>query len=276
MNLYPANKPQAQKKTQMTKSNSGSDLMTFWGHLEVFRKILFQIAAIVAVLMIVIFTFKTTVWEIVLAPRSSDFILFRFLQRIIDFFGLPFQFESFDVKLINTELASQFMIHLQTTACFAVLLASPYIVYRLFRYISPALYKHEKRYSVILIFCAYILFALGLLVNYFIVFPFSFRFLGTYQVDESITNTITLSSYISSFIMLSLVMGLVFQIPILAYFLSKFGLITADLLKKYRRYAFFIIVVVAAIITPPDIFSCILVTIPMYLLYELSIWVVRK
>jgi sec-independent protein translocase protein TatC len=168
------------------------------------------------------------------------------------------------------------MLHLQTSFYFALIAASPYIVFKLFRYISPALYEHEKRYSFALIFTAYFLFALGFLMNYFVVFPFSFRFLGTYQVDSSIANTITLSSYVSSFTTLSLVMGLVFQIPILAYFLGKFGLITAEMLKKYRRYALFVIVIVAAIITPPDIFSCIMTTIPMYFLYEVSIWVVRK
>ena len=272
----------SQKKLKMKNNDfieetgNGEELMTFGEHLEALRKMLFQLIGIVGVLIVVIFTFKTAVWKIILAPSSSDFILYRFLQKALVFSGAPFRFENFDVKLINTELASQFMLHLQTTAYFALLASSPYIVYRLFRYISPALYEHEKRYSIALIFSSYGLFALGLLVNYFIVFPFSFRFLGTYQVDESITNTITLASYITSFTTLSLMMGLVFQIPILAYFLAKFKLITADLLKKYRRYALFIIVVVAAIITPPDIFSCILTTIPMYLLYEVSIRVVKK
>lgn len=260
--------------TEETETHEG--FMTFGEHLEALRKMLFQIIGVVGVLMVVIFIFKTTVWNIILAPRSDDFVLYRFLQKTLDFFHVPVQFENFDIKLISTELASQFMLHLQTSAYFALLIASPYIVYRLFRYISPALYEHEKRYSVILIFASYFLFALGLLMNYFVIFPFSFRFLGTYQVDGSITNNITLSSYISSFTTLSLMMGLVFQIPILAYFLGKFGLITASMLKKYRRYALFIIVVVATIITPPDIFSCVLTTIPMYLLYEVSIWIVKK
>ena len=258
-------------------SNENSSMqMTFWGHLEVLRKMFFKIGAVVVLVAVAVFVFKEAVWRILLAPRSSDFVLYQYLQKIIDYFGLPLQLGKFDIQLISTELASQFMLHLQTSVYLALVAASPYIFYKLFQYISPALYSHEKKYSVLLIISSYFLFALGLLINYFLIFPFSFRFLGTYQVDGSIANTITLSSYVSSFITLSLVMGLVFQIPILAYFLGKLNLITASMLKKYRRYAFFIIVVVAAIITPPDIFSCILTTIPMYLLYELSIFVIKK
>jgi sec-independent protein translocase protein TatC len=143
--------------------------------------------------------------------------------------------------------------------------------------VSPALYESEKRYSVIITIAIYFLFVLGLLISYFVIFPISFQFLATYQVDESINNTITLSSYISTFTMLSLMMGIVFQLPIFAALLAKMGMIDTQLLKQYRRHALVIITIIAAIITPStDVFTLLLVTVPIYLLYELSILVVKR
>jgi len=142
--------------------------------------------------------------------------------------------------------------------------------------VSPALYENEKKYSYLVAAIIYFLFILGLLMSYFILFPISFQFLATYQVDEEITSTITLDSYISTFTTLTFMMGVVFQLPVFTFILGKMGLINADILKRYRSYAFIIIMIVAAIITPPDIFTLVMVTIPIYGLYELSIWVLQR
>lgn len=168
------------------------------------------------------------------------------------------------------------MTHITVSCILGALFASPYILVELFRFISPALYDSEKRYSYLVAAIIYILFIIGLLMTYFILFPISFQFLATYQVNENISNTITLDSYISTFTTLAFMMGIVFQLPIFAFILGKMGFINAMVLKRYRSYAFVIIMVIAAIITPPDLFTLVMVTIPIYALYELSIVVLKK
>lgn len=252
------------------------NLLTFGGHLEVLRRMLFRVVALILVLAIVIFCFKSETFSIILAPHKSDFCTFRIIEDILAWFGSDFHFEPYSVPLISTELSSQFMNHIFVSCILAVLLASPYVVFELFRFISPALYDNEKRYSYIVVAAVYGLFVIGLLMSYFVLMPISFQFLATYQVDPEITSTITLDSYISTFSTLTFMMGVVFQLPLFALILGKMGLITADTLRQYRRYAFVIIMVIAAIITPPDIFTLVLVTIPIYGLYEVSILVLKK
>ena len=167
------------------------------------------------------------------------------------------------------------MTHITTSVYLGLLDASPYIMYELFRFVSPALYENEKKYSVQVVVIVYVLFILGVLMSYYVLFPISFRFLGTYSVSERIHSTITLDSYISTFTTLTLLMGVVFQLPVIAFALSKLGIITSEMLSKYRKHSFLIIMLVAAIITPPDLMTLILVTIPLYLLYEISIRVTR-
>jgi len=160
------------------------------------------------------------------------------------------------------------MTHITTAVYLGLLGASPYILYELFRFISPALYENERRYSVQVAGIIYVLF------------PISFRFLGTYSVSAKVVSNITLDSYISTFVSLTLVMGVVFQLPVIAFFLGKLGIVTSDMLARYRKHSFIVIMLIAAIITPPDLMTLILVTIPLYLLYEVSIrvvgWVVPK
>ena len=189
-------------------------------------------------------------------------------------FGFDFHFDEFRVDLIATDLSSQFMTHITTSVYLGLLGTSPYILYELFRFVSPALYDNEKKYSVQVVVIVYILFILGVLMSYYILFPISFRFLGTYSVAEKIHSTITIDSYISTFTTLTLLMGVVFQLPIVSFFLGKMGLLTSKILRQYRKHSLIIIMLVAAIITPPDLITLILVTIPLYLLYEVSIWVV--
>lgn len=211
-----------------------------------------------------------------LAPHDYDFCTFQFIESVLCKLGYDFHFAEYHIPLISTELSSQFMTHITVSCILAVLLASPYILLELFKYISPALYESEKRYSYLVAGIIYVLFILGLLMSYFILFPISFQFLATYQVDEEIVSTITLDSYISTFTTLTFLMGVVFQLPVVVFILGKMGLIDASVLIHYRSYAFVIIMIVAAIITPPDLFTLVLVTIPIYGLYEVSIFVLKR
>lgn len=249
--------------------------MTFGDHLEVLRRMLCRIIAVVAALMIVIFCFKDATFSLLLAPSKSDFITYQWLAALCGKVGIDFNLEDYCVQLIATDLSSQFMTHVTASCNLALLIASPYIVFELFRFISPALYENERKYSVRVVLSVYLLFIVGVLMTYFVLFPISFRFLGTYQVAAEVTNNITIDSYIGTLSTLTLLMGVVFQLPVLTYFLAKMGIIDSDLLCKYRRHALVLIMIVAAIITPPDLMTLAIVTIPMYLLYELSILIIK-
>ena len=256
--------------------SDSNQMMTFGGHLEVLRRMLFRILIVTAVFAIAIFCFKDTTFRLLLAPSKSDFCLYHWIEAFFAFVGYDFHFSPFAVDLIATDLSSQFMTHVSASLYLGLLCASPYILFELFRFVSPALYDNERQWSVPILLTIYILFVLGVLMSYYILFPISFRFLGTYSVADEVHSTITLDSYISTFVTLTLVMGVVFQLPVIAYVLAKLGIIKAEVLAKYRQYALLIIMVVAAIITPPDLMTLVLVTIPLYLLYEVSIIVARR
>jgi len=256
--------------------SDSNQMMTFGGHLEVLRRMLFRILIAIAVFAVAVFCFKDTTFSILLAPTDSGFCLYRWIETFLARMGYDFHFSPFEVDLIATDLSSQFMTHISTSLYLGFLCASPYILFELFRFVSPALYDSERRYSIPVLVIVYALFVIGVLMSYFVLFPVSFRFLGTYSVAEKVHSTITLDSYISTFVTLTLVMGVIFQLPVIAFFLAKIGIIESEMLAKYRQYAFIIIMVVAAVITPPDLMTLVLVTVPLYLLYELSILVTRR
>lgn len=246
--------------------NKNTSMQDFWGHLDVLRHILLRIICVVGVLVVVAFCFKGKLFEIVLAPQKNDFCFYRLLGG-----------ESFDVDLINTQLASQFTIHVKVASCMGILLAAPYIIYQLFVFISPALYANERRYAVWGTLWGYLLFMMGVLLSYFVIFPLTFRFLSTYQVSDTVVNTITLSSYVDTLMMLSLMMGLIFEIPLLSWIFAKLGFLTSTLMQTYRRHVVVVVFALAAVITPTsDIFTLIIVSLPIYVLYEISILVVRR
>ena len=251
------------------------NLLTFGGHLEVFRQMLFRILGVAGLVAVVVFCFKDITWSVLMAPSEWDFCTYRWLETSMQAIGINFHFEEFNVQMIATDLSSQFMTHITTAVYLGLLGASPYILYELFRFISPALYENERKYSVQVAVIIYVLFLLGVLMSYFVLFPISFRFLGTYSVSAKVVSNITLDSYISTFVSLTLVMGVVFQLPVVAFFLGKLGVVSSWMLSKYRKHALIVIMLVAAIITPPDLMTLILVTIPLYLLYEVSIRVVK-
>ena len=243
-----------------------SEPLTFWDHLDELRSSLLRMLGVIVLFGIIAFVLKDELFAIVLAPRSSDFLTYRLL-------GV----EDFQLHLMNTGLTEQFMIHMRTAMYAGLLVASPYILYELFRFVSPGLYQNERRYAVWIVGAAYLMFLIGTLVNYLVVFPFTVRFLGTYQVSPDVANMLTLQSYVDTLLGMSLVMGVVFELPVVCGLMGKMGLINGHLMAQYRRHALVAILIVAAIITPTtDAFTLFVVAVPIYLLYELSIVIVRK
>lgn len=238
--------------------------LTFWGHLDVLRGSLIRILLVTVVFGMVAFAMKEQLFDIVLAPSRDNFITYKLMHA-----------EPFHIELVNVGLTEQFMIHVKTALCFGVLVASPYILYSLYRFIAPALYSREKHYAVRVVFGGYVMFVIGILVNYFIVFPLTVRFLGTYQVSTTIHNLLSLESYVDTLMMMSLIFGILFEIPIISWLLALFGLLKAKWMRQYWRQALVAIVVIAAVITPTgDAFTLAIVSLPIWLLYEASILIV--
>lgn len=251
------------------------NIQSFWEHLDVLRTAIVKIVAVTVVFGIAAFFFKEELFAIVLAPKDDGFITYQLLDRMSAW--AEGTLEPFSVQLINTGLAQQFIIHMKTALCAGVLCASPYILYQLFRFVSPALYDNERQYVVRMVGGGYAMFSMGVLISYFLIFPLTFRFLGTYQVSGEVDNLIALDSYISTLVMMCLAMGIVFEIPILSWLFAKLGFLSAEFMRRYRKHAVVIILVIAAIITPTsDVFTLSLVALPMCVLYEISILIVKQ
>lgn len=243
-----------------------SEQATFWEHLDELRSVILRSLLVVVLAAVAAFCMKDWLFSVVLAPRSSDFISYRLL-------GID---EGFQISLMNTGLTEQFMTHMRVAVYAGLLLASPYVLYQLFGFIAPGLYQNERRAARWIAVSAYAMFLLGTLVDYLIIFPLTVRFLGTYQVSPDVTNMLTLQSYIDTLIGMSFVMGAVFELPVVCAILGKLGLINRKLMSQYRRHAIVAILVVSAIITPTtDAFTLIVVALPIWLLYEVSIWIVK-
>ena len=238
---------------------------TFWEHLDELRSCIIRSLAVVAVAAIAAFCLKDELFAIVLAPHTGDFVTYRLM-------GI----EPFVIQLMNIGLTEQFMTHMRVALYTGLLVASPYVLYELFRFVSPGLYQNERRYAGWIVGAAYVMFLVGTLVNYFVVFPLTVRFLGTYQVSPDVANMLTLQSYVDTLLGMSLVMGVVFELPVVCGLMGRMGLLTDQWMSDYRRHAIVAILVVAAIITPTtDVFTLFVVALPIYLLYEVSIGIVR-
>jgi len=227
--------------------------VTFWEHLDELRSRLWRILVMVVIAMVLCFFFKEQLFAIVLGPKPE------YLQ------------------LINVELTQQFLIHMRVALWAGLIIASPYIIYEVFAFIAPGLYENERRITIRAVVISYLLFVSGVLLSYFAIFPITVDFLGSYQVADYVTNTITLSSYISVMGIMCLLMGVVFELPVLCWLLAKVGLLKASFMRHYRCHAVVVILILAAVITPTgDPFTLSLVSIPIYLLWELSILIVKK
>ena len=250
--------------------------MSFWDHLDVLKAAIVKSIAVALLFAVVMFIFKDTLFDIILAPKQSDFITYRFLNALSEKIS-DSSLESFSVPLINTGLAQQFMIHIKAAVCVGFLLASPYILYQIYRFLSPALYSNEKQYAFTVAGWGYVMFLIGMAVSYFLIFPLTFRFLGMYQVDSEVSNLISLDSYISTLLVMCLSIGIIFEIPVLSWLFAKLGFLSSSFMRNYRRHAIVAILIVAAVITPTaDAFTLFVVALPMYLLYEASILIVAR
>ena len=244
-----------------------SEQATFWDHLDELRSVIIRSLVVVMIAAVVAFCLKEWLFGVVLAPRSSDFITYRLL-------GID---NHFQLSLMNTGLTEQFMVHMRVALYAGLLLASPYILYQLFGFVAPGLYQNERKAATWISVSAYAMFILGTVVDYLLIFPLTVRFLGTYQVSPDVMNMLTLQSYIDTLISMSFVMGVVFELPVVCAILGKMSLINSNMMSRYRRHAVVAILVVSAIITPTtDAFTLLVVALPIWLLYEVSILLVRS
>lgn len=238
---------------------------TFWEHLDELRTVILRSLCVVAVLAVVAFCLKDSLFAVVLAPRSSDFFVYRLMHA-----------EPFSLHLMNTGLTEQFMTHMRVAVYAGLLFGLPYVLYQLMRFVSPGLYQSERKVALRVVVASYVMFAVGTLVCYFVIFPLTVRFLGTYQVSPDVDNMLTLRSYVDTLISMNLVMGVVFELPVVCAILSQMGFVNRRLMRYYRRHALVAILVVAAVITPTtDVFTLLIVALPIWLLYEASILVVK-
>lgn len=235
----------------MERSNSDSG-PSFWDHLDELRSALLKSLGAWLVASAAAFVCKEPLFAVLMKPLGAE------------------------QKLINIDVTAQFVTHVQVALCIGFVVALPLMIWWLYGFVAPALYRQEKRYTVIFMVCAVLLFAAGVALNYFLIFPLSFRFLSEYQVSPTVVNQISLSSYFSLLLVLSILMGLLFEVPVVTWLLSRLGILRPEYLKRYRRHVFVALLIVAAVITPTgDPFTLLLVTLPVYGLYELSILIIR-
>lgn len=247
--------------------------MSFWEHLEELRGHLIRSVAAILILSIVAFINKKIIFDyVILAPKDPHFITNRFFCKMGELLSLKaLCIGEFNLSLQNINMSGQFMMHMYISVVAGLVVAAPYILYEFWRFVKPALHSSEKKHSRGAVLASSGLFILGVMFSYFIIVPLTINFFGTYQISESVVNQINLNSYISTIVSVTLATGLVFELPILVYFLTKIGILTPSFMKKTRKYMLIIVLTLSAIITPPDVFSQILVSLPLFLLYEVSI-----
>jgi sec-independent protein translocase protein TatC len=251
--------------------------MSFLEHLEELRWRIIKAAAAVLTFAVLAFVFKEVVFDqIILAPKNTTFITYRafcYFSRLIGL-GDGLCFAS-TFKLQNFEMSGQFTSHLVVSIVAGIIVSFPYVFYQLWSFVAPGLSDAERRTARGVVFFTTLLFMMGVSFGYFVVAPLSVQFLGTYVVSDQVENIIALNSFISTVTTTTLASGLVFQLPIVVYFFTKLGIVTPTLLKTYRRHAIIGVLIISAIITPPDITSQILVSMPLLVLYEVSIYIAR-
>ncbi len=254
--------------------------MTFWNHIEELRWTLARIVGVWIALAIGYFIAMPHIFEsVILAPCNNDFVTYEMMRQIASQWDTSNSLvdSDFQLSLVNINLAAPLLIHLSTSFALAVVTTAPYLLYEIWRFIKPALYTNEQRGVRAAFVFGSVMFYIGVLVGYFVVYPLTLRFLGTYQLSSLVENTISLNSYIENFTMLVISMGIAFEIPLILWILSLMGIVSRDMLRQYRRHAIVAIVIIAAVITPTgDPFTLAVVALPLYLLYELSVLVVRR
>ncbi|MCR9264712.1 MAG: twin-arginine translocase subunit TatC [Flavobacteriaceae bacterium] len=250
------------------------DEMSFLDHLEELRWHLLRSTMAVVIIACLAFIFKGFIFDTILfGPKNMDFPTYKFFCRIATYFGIDSEFcgDEMPFTIQSRLMAGQFSAHIWTSIWAGIILGFPYILYELWKFISPGLYENERKYSRGFILTASSLFFLGVLFGYYVVAPLSINFLGSYQVSKEVLNEIDLASYVGAVRSSVIACGIMFELPIIIYFLTKVGLVTPEILKKYRKIALVIVLILSAIITPPDVTSQIVVAVPVLILYQISI-----
>ncbi len=258
----------------MAKERKDPNEMSFLDHLEELRWHLVRSIMVVVLIACVAFAMKGFIFDTILfGPKNLSFPTYRFFCSVATFFGIDSEFcgDSLPFTIQSRLMAGQFSAHIWTSIWAGFILGFPYVLWELWRFISPGLHENERKYSRGFILVASLLFFMGVVFGYYVVAPLSINFLGTYQVSSEVTNEIDLGSYVATVRSSVIACGIMFELPIVIFFLTKIGLVTPEILKKYRKIALVIVLILSAIITPPDVTSQIVVAIPVIILYQVSI-----
>ncbi len=267
-----------EQQSTKTKGESEEKVMSFWDHLEELRGHIFRSLIAIVILAVLAFMNRHVIFDmIILAPSSSKFITYTWLcelGRLVHSSSLCIT--DMHLKIINIKMSGQFLTHMYISAVAGFILAFPYVLWEVWRFVQPALHQNEKKYSRGGLLISTLLFLVGILFSYFFIVPVTVNFLGTYSVSGDVVNQISLNSYINTVVSVTFAVGIVFELPILVYFLTRIGVVTPDFMKKNRKYMVVVLLTVSAIITPPDMFSQMMVFIPLWGLYEVSILVSKR
>lgn len=264
------------QEEQSTKSQNGPKAeMSFLDHLEALRWHIIKAISSIVICAVVAYVYSDFIWNsILLAPKSPDFWTSRMLVKITNLIGVQSAgLNQHPIQLINFNLSGQFMVDVWTAIIAGFIVSFPYVVYQFWSFIKPALYENERKYASGAVAVMSGLFLMGVLFGYYLIVPFSLDWLGSYSISAEVLNQINILSYISSVTSIVIAGGVSFELPVVVYFLSKVGLLTPKFLKKYRRHSYVVLLIIAAIITPPDVLSQTIVCIPLFILYELSIFI---
>lgn len=257
------------------KGRNSTGEMSFLDHLEALRWHLMRSAIAIVVLAVVAFLNKDILFDkVIFGPKNPDFITYKWLCILSEKFSIDMCIKDITFSIISTSMSGQFTTHMFAAFVAGFILGFPYLLFEVWLFVKPALTSKEKRYTTGFVFWASFLFFIGVLFGYYVISPLSINFLGSYQVSESVKNTIALDSYISIVTIMTMSCGVVFELPIVVYFLTSIGIISPQFMRTYRKHAVVVNLIVAAFITPsPDVTSQMLVAVPLFLLYEISIWV---
>jgi sec-independent protein translocase protein TatC len=263
----------------MAKEKNASGEMSFLDHLEELRWLLVRSCIAILVGAAIAFTFSREIFDdVIFAPLKGDFVTYRIFCEAANKYDLDKSFciTEIPITIQSRTMDGQFTTDIWTSIIFGLILSFPYMIYLVWKFIKPALYDKERKGAVSFIISTSVLFFMGVLFGYYLIMPLSINFLANYEISEIVKNNIDIDSYMSTIKTTVLSCGLVFEMPIIIYFLAKLGIVSASFLRTYRRYALVIILIIAAIVTPPDVVSQMTVTIPLVILYEVSILIAAR
>ncbi len=252
--------------------------MSFLEHLEELRWHIVRSVLAIVIFAIVAFIFKSIIVDtIIMSPKLPDFWTNRMFARLADLTSVEdLRINTKELSLISISMSAQFMTHVWVSIIAGFIIASPYVIYQFWSFVKPALYENEKKHTGGAVFYMSFLLVLGALFGYFLIAPLSIHFLGSYNLSDEVTNQISVTSYISVVASITLATGVIFELPVFVYFLSKIGILSPDGMRKYRKHSYVALLALSAIITPPDVFSQILVCLPLVMLYEIGIIISRR